>query len=251
LSLGRRLGLDQKPSEAMAKPRLLLVDDDRQLREATATGLEAQAFQVRAVASARAAFEAMDTQAFDLILLDITMPEVDGWSVLADERRPLEVPVIVLTANADLPVRIKAFQLGASDYIAKPFFIEELAARVRARLMTAPTTPEAIDTPLIVGDCIVDRARRAVTRAGLDLRLTPTEFDILAYLLARPDRAVARGALADHALPASGDRNDRTVDSHVSRLRAKLGTLGERIRTVWGIGWTLDVTDLQGPHDPA
>jgi DNA-binding response OmpR family regulator len=234
----------------MTRPHLLLVDDDRQLREATAAGLETQAFRVRAVASARAAFEAMDAQAFDLILLDITMPEVDGWSVLADERRPTEVPVIVLTANADLPVRIKAFELGASDYVAKPFFIEELAARVRARLITTAPQQEPIHAPMVVGDCIVDRARRVVVRMGMDLRLTPTEFDIFIYLLDRPDRAVARATLADHVLPAGGDRNDRTVDSHVSRLRAKLGPVGEQIRTVWGIGWTLDVKMQQSPHDP-
>jgi DNA-binding response OmpR family regulator len=163
------------------------------------------------------------------------MPGREGWDILPDLARTLGVPVIVLTANADLGTRVRAFREGAVDYLAKPFFIEELAARIRSRLSAEAfgTSRPALD----FGAVSIDLEARRVSVAGAELALTATEFDILAYLAARPGRAISRATLGDHVLPPDGERLERTIDSHVSRIRSKLGSEAGRVRTVWGIGW--------------
>lgn len=217
---------------------ILLVDDEAALRDEVRRGLVALGFQVSAVDSVRAAERWLETRQARLVLLDITMPQADGWELLPEIARGLGVPVIVLTANADLTTRVRAFREGAVDYLAKPFFIEELAARIRSRL-----NAEAFGTSRTVlnfGELSLDLEARTARVAGADISLTGAEFDILAYLAARPGRAISRATLGDQVLPQDTDRLERTIDSHVSRIRGKLGTASGLIRTVWGIGWKLD-----------
>lgn len=215
--------------------RILLVDDEAALREEIARGLARYGYDVVACESVAAAEKALEKENCDLALLDITMPLRDGWSALPDLARHWKMPVIVVTANADLATRLRAFKEGATDYVAKPFFLEELVARIRSRLPRADAPRQ-----IAFGDTRIDLERRTASRGEADLGLTQTEFDILAYIAARPDRAVTRAMLSESAMASDGDRFDRTVDSHVSRIRAKLGADAAAIKTVWGIGWRFE-----------
>ncbi len=217
---------------------ILLVDDEPALRAEICYGLEQHGYAVTAVSSVGQAEQALEEISFDLALLDITMPERDGWTLLPQLVEDWQLPVIVLTANADVRTRVRSFKEGAADYISKPFFVEEVVARIKTRLRLSQL--ETHKTKVQFADCCVDLEGRTVALKDHPLALTEAEFDILAYLVARPSRAVSRATLAENALPQDGDRNDRTVDSHVSRLRSKLGDAGKSIKTVWGIGWRFE-----------
>ncbi len=220
------------------RARILLVDDEAGLSEEVVRGLARYGYEVTAADGATAAEEALEQNQFDLVLLDINMPERDGWSVLPQLVREWSVPVIILTANADLSTRLRSFTEGAVDYLSKPFFIEELVARIRTRLRAE--AHQSHRTEIRFGDCRIDLDARLLQCGDKEIALTPTEFDILTYMALRPGRAVTRAMLADHAMPESGERFDRTVDSHVSRIRSKLGPAGSAIQTVWGIGWRFE-----------
>ncbi len=146
--------------------------------------------------------------------------------------------MVVLTARTELEDRLRCFELGAVDYLPKPFWMEELLARIRARLrVREQTQPREVAW----ADVIVDLDARRATRGGEDLGLTASEFNLLAYLLERPGRAMSRAQIARSTLTADDAVDDRTVDSHVARIRRKLGKpASDAIRTVWGIGYRFD-----------
>jgi DNA-binding response OmpR family regulator len=147
----------------------------------------------------------------------------------------------VLSALTDLPARLKSFETGAVDFVPKPFFMEELVARIRSRLDLGQAEERR---ELTLEDVVLDLDARVVRRNGEDLGLTGYEFNVLALLCQRAGRAQTRAQIADHALSEDGDCSDRTVDSHISRIRKKLGPeAGGRIRTVWGIGYRCDLED--------
>lgn len=220
--------------------RVLVVEDDARVREELERGLAATGFEVIVADDAASASAPIEQGSVDLMVLDLGLPDGDGFDLLLQRGDAGFVPVIVLTASSDETTRIRAFELGAIDYMAKPFFMAELVARIRARLGTASANPEP-QRRRIFADVVVDLDARTVAVADEAIDLTRTEFDLLTYLVERPGRALSRGALAEFALDPSGDRFDRTVDSHISRLRGKLGPIGrEHVRTVWGIGWRFD-----------
>ena len=176
---------------------------------------------------------------FDLVLLDLMLPERTGFEVLESMRTRVSVPVIVLSALTDLPARLRSFEAGAIDFVPKPFFMEELVARIRSRMDVRLATPRR-ELPL--ADVVLDLDARLVRRDGADLGLTGYEFNVLAFLRERAGRAQTRTQIADSALSEDGECTDRTVDSHISRIRKKLGpAAGARIQTVWGIGYRCDV----------
>ncbi|MBA3836432.1 MAG: response regulator transcription factor [Sphingomonas sp.] len=217
---------------------LLLIDDEDSLRADLSQSLGRYRYVVETAESVTVGERIIERGGVQLVLLDITMPERDGWSILPDLVKLWDLPVIVMTANADLNTRVRAFKEGAIDYIAKPFFIEELVARIRTRLHHE--TYATVRTELRFGGCLIDLAGRTVHVDGAPVPMTEAEFDILAYFAARPGRAISRAMLAENALTAQSERAERTIDSHVSRIRAKLGVAGGHIRTAWGIGWKLD-----------
>lgn len=222
----------------MSPPRILVVDDEPDLRREVARGLRDAGFEVSEAMGAAEARSVLERGPVDLVVLDVRMPEEDGWSLLPELTGDWSAPVILLTASSDVQTRTRAFRAGAADYMSKPFFIEELAARIRTRLRVdafGTTQPS-----LSFAGCVIDLEARSVSVRNTPTPFTPAEFDILAYLAARPGRAVTRDTLASQAMSSHGDRSDRTVDSHVSRIRAKLGEAGNCIQTVWGIGWKLD-----------
>lgn len=217
--------------------RIVVVEDDNAIASCLVRGLRDAGFTVDlaldGVAGAKLALESNP----DLVVLDLMLPGQSGFETLEQLRSRSSVPVIVLTALSGLEERLRVFGLGADDYLAKPFWMEELVARVRVRLRV----PEPANKLVIRWDNVmVDLDARTVTVGQEAVELTRHEFNVLAYLLERPGRAASRQALADAALPLGGERVDRTVDSHVARIRRKLGEAGARIHTVWGIGYRFD-----------
>lgn len=214
--------------------KLLVIEDEAPVRESLVRGLESAGFSVMNTGDGARGLSLWREFSPALVVLDLGLPSRDGWSILEARRALPPSQVIVLTAHSDVNTRLRAFQAGAVDYVAKPFFLEELIARVRARLGAREPTQE-----LVFGVARLDRGGRALSVDGRPVALTPAEFAILAYLAARPGRAISRSALVE-ALPEGGDRSERTVDSHVSRLRQKLGPAAAHLHTVWGIGWKLE-----------
>lgn len=222
---------------------ILLIEDDPPIAAGIVRGLKAVGFGVELAHDGRRGAELALARPFDLIILDLMLPELGGFEVLELWRSRLSTPVIVLTACTDLDVRLRAFGGGAVDYLAKPFWIEELVARVRARLRVCelgPTRTIAWD------DAVLDLDARTVTVSGAPLSLTAHELNILAYLIERRGRTLSRRQLAEAALPAGGDRSERTVDSHIARIRRKLGgAAAARIVTAWGVGYRFDLPEAQ------
>ena len=174
-----------------------------------------------------------------LVILDLMLPGVPGVEVLRDLRARSDVPVLVLSARDESADKVNALQLGADDYMTKPFWPEELVARVRARLRR----PTLERSPVVTaGSLRIDRARREVTVRGERVELTRAEFEFLAALAERPGEPVTRRHLAACALDPERDGTARTLDVHVSRLRRKLGP-DHPIETVWGIGYRLAVAE--------
>jgi len=173
-----------------------------------------------------------------LVILDLMVPGRHGLDMLKDLRTWSEVPVLVLSARVDSADKVRALQLGADDYLTKPFWPDELLERVRARLRR-PALARAHDV-LEVGDLRIDRAAREVSLRGERVEVTRVELEFLAALAARPGEAMTRRHLAARALDPERDGGERTLDVHVSRLRKKLGDAA-LIETVWGIGYRLAV----------
>ncbi len=217
-----------------ASTRVLVIEDEPSVASGLVRGLRAQGFEVRLASDGDAGLRAALQGQIDIILLDLMLPQRSGFEVLAGLKDRGAAPVLVLTARTDLDDRLKAFDLGAVDFVAKPFFLEEIVARIRSRLRLREAAPRR---RVAWADALVDLDARTVQVAEHEVSLTKHEFDVLAYLLERRGRAVSRAALAEHALDPLSEREPRTVDSHVARLRRKLGPAGEALVTVWGIGY--------------
>jgi two-component system OmpR family response regulator len=214
--------------------KLLVAEDDAAVAANLVRGLRAEGFVVELATSGRQAREAIVRFAPELVVLDLMLPELSGLALLEELSGRPHPPIIVLTARTDLNERLRCFELGASDYVPKPFFLEELVARIRARLVRRPEAPRRI---LRFADVELDLDRRSVTVAGEDVGFTRHELDLLAYLAQRPNRAVTREDLAERAILGRDVPEPRTIDSHLGRVRRKLGTAGSHVVTVWGIGY--------------
>jgi DNA-binding response OmpR family regulator len=172
----------------------------------------------------------------DLVILDLMLPERSGFEILKEIRERSSLPVIVVTARGDLEDRLKAFDLGAQDYVTKPFFVEEVLARVRVRVGGG----EERDV-IEFGGVRMDRTARELSRDGDPLALTPYEYELLEYLVERAGRAISREVLSKQLVRGNPNANARSVDSHVAKLRKKLGDeASEHIRTIRGLGYRFD-----------
>lgn len=218
-------------------PHVLVVEDDPNIAAGLVSALRGAGHAVALCVDGLAGAQAALSDAPDLVILDLMLPGQDGFEVLRQIRSRSAVPVVVLTARTELDDRLQSFGLGADDYLGKPFWTEELLARVHARLGHRPAEQHHTVDWL---DVSVDLTARAVRQAGEAVSLTAHEFNLLAALVQRPGRALSRGQLAELALPLEGERAPRTVDSHISRVRRKLGEAGKAVRTVWGIGYRFE-----------
>ena len=224
----------------MAK-RVLVVDDEARLVNLVRSYLEQDGYEVATAGNGREALLVSREFGPDLIVLDLMMPEVDGWEFLRLVRRERNTPIIVLTARVDESDRIAGLEMGADDYLTKPFSPRELVARVRAVLRR---TQPAADTPLAelmrAGDLELDAEAHIVRREGRPLELTPMEFDLLAVLMRNPGRAFSRLELLERTQGYAYDGYERTVDVHIKNLRKKIESdpaHPQYVLTVFGVGY--------------
>ena len=216
---------------------ILVADDDAQIRDVLRIGLTKAGFGVAEAKDGRAALEKAASLRPDLIILDIGMPELDGLEVCRTLRKTSQVPILFLTAHADEIDRVVGLELGADDYVAKPFSPRELVARVRAILKRTQGAVVA-QTVLRRGILSVDPARHLCHVNDAAVTLTSREMDLLERLIARPDHVMSRPQLVDAIYGTNVNVSDRTMDSHLRNLRSKLADAGctDAIETVHGVG---------------
>ncbi len=220
--------------------RVLVIDDDVRLFDLLKSYLSENDVDVTHARDGREGIATLQRGAFDAVLLDVMMPGQDGLETLRKLREKSRIPVIMLTARGDESDRVVGLELGADDYVAKPFSPRELLARIRAVLRRA--RPDATSERLSAGGVVVDVGARSVEVDGELVELTGLEFDILVALVRRAGRVVPRTALLAEAGRDDVTVSERTVDVHISRLRKKLGDdprSPQRIRTVRGVGYVL------------
>mgnify|MGYP000046820275 FL=1 len=235
-------------------PDILVIDDDPGLRDLLAEYLAAHGFHPVTASDGPTGLAAAEAGGHDLVVLDIMLPGMDGLSVLRELRtKGVHVPVIMLTARGDEVDRIVGLEIGADDYLSKPFNPRELVARIQAVLRRSQAGPSA-DGPLRAGPLTVDPDRRSVTLAGTEIDLTTTEFELLRVLVQRAGRVVPREQLMELARGEAYAAFDRSVDVHISHLRRKLGDPPRQprlIKTVRGVGYTVPTApSWPPPADP-
>lgn len=215
---------------------ILVVDDEPQIRRFLRLGLEGHGYAVAEAASAEAALRTAVAQQPDLVVLDLGLPDREGFEVLRTLREWSRVPVFVLSVRNREGEKVRAFELGADDYVVKPFSVRELTLRVGA-ILRRGTTEVASDALVEFGILKMDREAHRVWIAGEELELTALEFKLLSLLYDRRDRVQTRSVLLDVVWGISADVTTRTVDTHVKRLREKLGDARDYIETVRGVGY--------------
>ncbi len=225
--------------------KLLVVEDEPKTAAYLRTGLGEAGFVVDVAATGDDGLHLARTGGYDLVILDILLPGRDGWAVLTDLRHAgVTTPVLFLTARDAVPDRVKGLELGADDYLVKPFAFSELLARVRTLLRRnlPPVTHGGLTSLVKVADLEIDLVRHRVTRAGRRLDLTPKEFALLSLLARRAGEVLSRTLIAEQVWDMNFDGGTNVVDVHVRRLRAKVDDPFDRklIRTVRGAGYVLD-----------
>jgi DNA-binding response OmpR family regulator len=226
--------------------RILVVEDEVDLNDLIARQLRQEGHEVHQAYDGLAGLQTVDSTGLDLVILDWMLPKLDGLVVARRIRERHVVPILMLTARGEEADIVLGLEVGADDYLTKPFRIRELLARVRAILRrielhkTAPV-PAALETPVLlaVGQISLSLEMRTAKVGNEELDLTPKEFDLLTMFVQNPGRAFSRDYLLERIWGDDVFVTDRTVDTHVQRLRKKLGDQADLIRTVWGIGYKL------------
>jgi DNA-binding response OmpR family regulator len=219
-------------------PRVLVVDDEDAIRDLLEYGLSNAGFTVRSAAHGHAALKLIDDWAPEAIILDVMLPHVDGYALLPMMRRLTDVPIIMLSAKGSPPEKVAGLIRGADDYVAKPFDMDELVARIHSWLRRP-----RLETRQIVryADLSLDLSRRTARRGDREIQLSQREFDLLLALMHNAGRVISREQLLDLVWGMGNDVGASTVDTYISYLRAKIDTHSERklIQTVRGIGYVL------------
>jgi two-component system, OmpR family, response regulator RegX3 len=222
-------------------PKLLLVEDEKSIAEGLAITLEAEGFQVAWVKDGLDAIPAWERVRPDLVILDLMLPGMSGTEVCRALRSRSDVPIIMLTAREAEVDRVVGLELGADDYVTKPFSTRELLARIKAILRRAPMTESLDDeVPVEASGVRVDRVRHEVQVDGAMVDLPPKEFDLLAYLVEHAGRVLTRGQLIDEVWGSDYVGDTKTLDVHIRRLRTRIERdphAPERIQTVRGVGY--------------
>jgi two-component system alkaline phosphatase synthesis response regulator PhoP len=226
---------------------IMVVDDKEQLRTLVKTYLSAEGFRVVTAADGREALFVARDEKPDLIILDLMMPEMNGYDFLTAHRRERETPVIMLTAKVEETDRVLGLELGADDYVTKPFSMRELTARVRAVLRRVDKEP-ADARRIQIGDLILDQETRLVSVAGVNVELTPSEFGLLAALMGNAGRVFSRLELLERIQGDTYEGYERTIDVHIRNLRTKIEQDPRNpryVETVYGVGYRLN-KDVRG-----
>jgi two-component system, OmpR family, alkaline phosphatase synthesis response regulator PhoP len=223
--------------------RILVVEDERDLALGIRANLEVEGYEVEVAGSGEAALEEVSRSSPDLVILDLMLPGISGYDVLAQLRQHgNDVLVLILSARGEEIDKVRGFRTGADDYVSKPFGVMELIARIQALLRRrVPMTNPALGAPKI-GSATIDVSRRALVRDGEEIALTPKELELLLALCRKPDRIVTRQELLREVWGYAGDVTSRTVDVHIAELRRKIEVDPARPRhivTVWRAGYRL------------
>jgi DNA-binding response OmpR family regulator len=227
---------------AQQAPRILIVDDEHSVQKLLASALRKDGYEVVGALDGRAALDRLADAAFDLLVLDLTLPKVDGFEVCRQVRATSSMPIIMLTAKVEEIDKVLGLELGADDYITKPFSMREFRSRVKAVLRRSQLTraEEPAQEALEDGELRIDFDKRQVTVDGAPVRLTYVEFEILAALARNPGRVYSRATLLERVWGDSAYRDPRTVDVHIRHLREKLERdpkEPELVQTVRGVGY--------------
>ena len=219
-----------------------MVEDEKRIADFLSRGLESAGYAVDVASTGNAAVDMVHAAQYDLAILDLGLPDIDGLSVLAKIRnRKISPPVLILSARDAVDDRVKGLEGGADDYLVKPFAFVELLARVRVLLRRGQPTPER----LMVGDLSLDCIRRRVSRAGENIELAPKEFSILEYLMRNRGRPLSRTMIVEHVWDMDYDGLTNIVDVYIRHLRSKIDDKWptKMIQTVRGIGYMLDTAE--------
>ena len=219
-------------------PRVLVVDDEDAIRDLLEYGLSNAGFTVRGVAHGHAALKLIDDWAPETIILDVMLPHVDGYALLPMIRRLTDVPIIMLSAKGSPPEKVAGLVRGADDYVAKPFDMDELVARVHSWLRRPRLETRHV---MHYADLSLDVSRRMAKRGSREIELSQREFDLLLTFMRNPDRVIGREQLLDLVWGTEKDVGTSTVDTYISYLRAKVDAHSERklIHTIRGVGYVL------------
>lgn len=222
--------------------RILVVDDEQAVGEILRLYLEREGFAVTVVHDGETALEAVRRHPFDLVLLDLMLPKKDGWTVCREIRSFSSIPIIMLTARGEEVDRILGLELGADDYVPKPFSPREVVARVKAVLRRSKAQNTEKHRVVDLGPLHIDYEARKVLVHGTPVNLTPKEFELLYFLALHPERVFTREKLLEEIWGYDFPGDTRTVDTHIKRIREKLEEVGapSLIKTVWGFGYKLD-----------
>lgn len=224
----------------MANEKILVVDDDTNICELLRLYLTKEGYQVTVANDGEEGLEKFNQVKPDMVLLDVMMPKMDGWEVLKTIRKYSRVPVIMLTARSEERDELQGFSLGVDEYISKPFSPKILVARVEAILRR--TNVSSADSVNVGGICI-DKAAHQVTIDGQEIDLSFKEFELLTYFVENQGIALSREKILNNVWNYDYFGDARTIDTHVKKLRSKMGEKGEYIKTIWGMGYKFEVSE--------
>lgn len=221
---------------------ILVVEDDRNISDLIRMYLEKEGFEVRSAYDGGKAVEEFDKQAPDMVLLDIMLPVMDGWAVCAYIREKAKTPIIMLTAKSEVNDRITGLEMGADDYLVKPFEMKELMARINAVLRRSEI-PDDTKKRLVFDKLVIDLDSYELLVDGKKIDTPPKELELLYHLASTPNRVYTRNQLLDEVWGFEYYGDSRTIDVHVKRLREKLAGASDKweLKTVWGVGYKFEV----------
>lgn len=226
----------------MQKIKVLIVEDESRIREMLREYLENVDFQVSEAENGILALEKFKEEQYNIILLDVMLPDIDGWSVCREIRRSSDVPIIMLTARGEEYDKLFGFELGADDYITKPFSPKELVARMRAILKRGKDTSSGTYKAIFqYKELSVNLDSRKVMLKGSIVDMTPKEFDLFSFFIKNPDRVFTREQLLNKVWGYEFGGDYRTVDTHIKMLRESLKEYRNLIVTVWGVGYKFEI----------
>ncbi|MDD4569193.1 MAG: response regulator transcription factor [Tepidanaerobacteraceae bacterium] len=223
--------------------KILVVDDEKRIVDLVRIYLEREGFLIDGAYNGQQALDMISKSAYDLIILDLMLPVLDGLTVCKEIRKKYDTPVIMLTARGEEFDKVLGFELGADDYVVKPFSPRELTARAKALLRRTQSKKDSQNETLTFPNLVIDPDARVVKVQGKEVSLTPKEFDLLHFLAKNRDRVFNREKLLEEVWGYDFYGSLRTVDTHVKQLREKLGrsSAASYINTIWGIGYKFEV----------
>ncbi|KAB3531801.1 response regulator [Alkaliphilus serpentinus] len=225
----------------MVGANILIVEDEDKLRRLVATYLKREMVNVYEASNGEEAFQQLENKDMDLIILDIMLPKYDGWTICKRVRENSIVPILILTARAEESDKLFGFELGADDYMTKPFSPKELVARVKALLRRSKKN--IASEVLNIQELTIDKRSHKVFVGGKEIQLSPKEYDLLIYFIHHKNQALSRENLLDGVWGYDYYGDLRTVDTHVKRLRHKIGDASDKIKTVRGLGYRFEVEE--------